>query len=518
MKKHLAFHLFFLLNLCAFCDRAKQGEDSYFSYFIAVAKMQEWRAVNGSLSIIMTNTYFDLIHQTFYFPQEGFDIENGYVVFNGIPMIHLIEKYGTPLKLTYLPKIGSQIKKARNMFARAITASGYSGKYEFCYCTKCNHFSFVIKEVLRHGVGLEISSAFDIDLIRRLQQQQFLNPEQTIICNGFKPKSYLQNIVALINDGFSNVIPICDNFQEIDYYNDHVQQESINIGIRVATDEEPTFEFYTSRLGIRNKHVLEFYKTKIADNPKFKLTMLHFFVDTGIKDSLYYWGELRKVIKLYCEVKKICPELNAINIGGGMPIRNSLGFEFDYKYMVKEIVRNIMEACEEDGVPEPDIYTEFGKYTVGESGAIVYSVLSQKKQNDAEVWYMIDNSIMTTLPDAWGIGERFILLPINKWNNEYRRVNIGGITCDNSDYYNSEVHESQVYLPSYSPDDKEPMYLGFFHIGAYQDALSGYGGVKHCLIPAPKHIIVYRNKEGNLVHKVYQEEQTPEQMLAILGY
>ena len=246
--------------------------------------------------------------------------------------------------------------------------------------------------------------------------------------------------------------------------------------------------------------------------------MLHFFVDTGIKDSLYYWGELRKVIKLFCELKKVCPTLDSINIGGGMPIRNSLGFEFDYKHMVKEIVRSIMESCEEEGVAEPNIYTEFGKYTVGESGAIIFGVLAQKKQNDAEVWYMIDNSIMTTIPDSWGVGERFILLPINKWKNEYRRVNIGGITCDNGDYYNSEAHESQVYLPSYNGTDEEPLYLGFFHTGAYQDALSGYGGIKHCLIPSPKHLIVYRDNQGNLVDRVYTEEQTPEQMLALLGY
>ena len=125
---------------------------------------------------------------------------------------------------------------------------------------------------------------------------------------------------------------------------------------------------------------------------------------------------------------------------------------------------------------------------------------------------------MNTLPDTWGIGERFILLPINKWENEYRRVNIGGLSCDNSDYYNSEVHESQVYLPTYPPTDEEPLYLGFFHTGAYQDALSGYGGIKHCLIPSPKHIIVYRNKQGNLVDIMYQEEQTAENMLSILGY
>jgi arginine decarboxylase len=465
----------------------------------------------------VTNKYFDLINQTFDFPQEGFDMENGYLVFNGVPIHYLIEKYGTPLKLTYLPKIGSQIKKARNMFTRAMKAMGYHGKYYYCYCTKSSHFSYVLNEALRYNVQLETSSAFDIDLVRRLYAKGKVSQETIIVCNGFKNEAYLEKITELINDGFENVIPVCDNVQEIDYYNEHVKGPC-KIGIRVATEEEPNFEFYTSRLGIRNADVLSFYREKIADNDKFELKMLHFFVDTGIKDSLYYWGELKKAVKLYSELKRESDSLKAINIGGGMPIRNSLGFEFDYKYMVREIVKLIMEACEEEEIAEPDIFTEFGKYTVGESGATIFSVLAQKKQNDAETWYMIDNSLMTTIPDAWGIGERFILLPINKWNNEYRRVNIGGLSCDNSDYYNSEVHESQVYLPSYNPEDKEPLYLGFFHTGAYQDSLAGFGGIKHCLIPSPKHVIIYRNAQGNLVDVLYQKEQTAEDMLRILGY
>ncbi len=465
----------------------------------------------------MTNRYFDLIDQTFYFPQEGFDIDEGYLVFNSIPLKYLIEKYGTPLKLTYLPKIGSQIKRARNLFNRSIKSIGYSGKYNYCYCTKSCHFSHVLNEVLRHDVKLEISSAFDVDLIRQLVKKNKIKKDTIIICNGYKPNHYVDKISTLINDGYSNVTPVLDNKEELSQFEGKVNGVC-KIGIRVATEEEPNFEFYTSRLGIRNSEVLDFYKEKLADNPNFVVKMLHFFVDTGIKDTLYYWGELRKAVKLYCELKKVCPSLKALNIGGGMPIRNSLGSNFDYKYMIKEIVKTIMEICEEEEVQEPDIFTEFGKYTVGESGAVIFSVLGQKRQNDSELWYMIDNSLMNTIPDAWGIGERFILLPINKWNNEYRRVNIGGLSCDNSDYYNSEAQQGQVYLPAYPTDDPEKLYLGFFHTGAYQDALSGYGGIKHCLIPSPKHIVVYKDSKGNLVDKEYRGEQQPEEMLRILGY
>ncbi len=116
------------------------------------------------------------------------------------------------------------------------------------------------------------------------------------------------------------------------------------------------------------------------------------------------------------------------------------------------------------------------------------------------------------------------MLPINKWDNEYQRVVLGGITCDSHDYYDSEEHINEVFLPKIKNadpndiDNKTPLYIGFFHTGAYQDQISGYGGIKHCLIPSPKHIIIEKDKNGKLVDWVYAKEQTAASMLKILGY
>ena len=125
---------------------------------------------------------------------------------------------------------------------------------------------------------------------------------------------------------------------------------------------------------------------------------------------------------------------------------------------------------------------------------------------------------MNTIPDAWSILEKFILLPINHWDKEYQKVNIGGISCDHSDYYNSEELNQQVLLPKVERKDKEPLYVGFFHTGAYQDAISGYGGIKHCLIPSPKVILIDRDATGNFTTMTYRGEQQAPDMLKILGY
>ena len=143
----------------------------------------------------MKNTYFNLIDQTFYFPQEGFDLRDGYLTFHGISLKHLIEKYGTPFRFIYLPKIGDQIKKARNLFNRAIKKHGYKGEYHYCYCTKCNHFSHVISAALKHDVHLETSSAFDIDLIQNLYKEEKIDKKRIIVNNGYKTDDYLKKII-----------------------------------------------------------------------------------------------------------------------------------------------------------------------------------------------------------------------------------------------------------------------------------------------------------------------------------
>ncbi|MGB0850791.1 MAG: arginine decarboxylase, partial [Bacteroidia bacterium] len=186
------------------------------------------------------------------------------------------------------------------------------------------------------------------------------------------------------------------------------------------------------------------------------------------------------------------------------------------QYMVNEIVQQIKNRCNENKVTLPNIFTEFGSFTVGESGGAIYKVIGQKQQNDRERWNMIDSSFMTTLPDAWAINERFILLPLNKWHDEYERVLLGGLTCDSDDYYNSEQHVNAIYLPKF--DKGSPLYLGFFNTGAYQESLSGQGGIKHCLIPEPKKVILYKDEDGKLQDKLIEDEQSSVSMMKVLGY
>jgi len=463
----------------------------------------------------MNIRFRDLIDQTYFFPTEEFDLENSNLLFHGISLMELVERYGSPLKFTFLPKISQNIQRAKAWFDSAINKHNYAGRYYYAYCTKSSHFRHVIEEALKNDIHIETSSAFDIDIVEALAKEGLISPDTFVICNGFKREAYIENIARLINSGHYNCIPILDNYEELSLLSDSTNTP-FKIGIRIASEEEPKFEFYTSRLGIGYKDIVPFYQNHVRHNPMATLKMLHFFINTGIRDNAYYWNELSKCLKVYVQLKKICPTLDSLNIGGGFPTKNSLAFDYDYAYMVDEIVNQIKLACEEEQIPVPDIFTEFGSYTVGESGGAIYKILYQKQQNDREKWNMIDSSFITTLPDSWAINKRFIMLPVNRWDDPYERVLLGGLTCDSDDYYNSQQEFNAIYLPEFHPD--KPLYIGFFNTGAYQETIGGYGGLQHCLIPNPKHLLIDGDAGGGFRISLFRRAQKAADQLKILGY
>ena len=207
----------------------------------------------------MNTKYIDLVNQTFDFPQEEFLLDKGHLRFHDIDLNKLVETYGAPLKFTYLPKISENINKSKVWFNTAINKHNYNGSYNYCYCTKSSHFNHVLNEALKNDIHIETSSAFDIDIVENLKAEGKITDNTYVISNGFKRAQYVTNIARLINNGHKNAIPIIDNYEEIDLLSQEINGK-FNVGIRIASEEEPKFAFYTSRLGIRANEILDFYE------------------------------------------------------------------------------------------------------------------------------------------------------------------------------------------------------------------------------------------------------------------
>ena len=171
----------------------------------------------------MKNKYIDLIDQTYYFPQDEFTLEGDELRFHDIDLMELVRRYGAPLKFMYLPKISENIQKAKKWFEKAIKKHKYKGAYNYCYCTKSSHFKHVMVEALKNDIHMETSSAFDINIINNLINEGLITKENYILCNGFKRDGYIDGIADLVNRGYDRCMPIIDNYEEINLFDQKIK-------------------------------------------------------------------------------------------------------------------------------------------------------------------------------------------------------------------------------------------------------------------------------------------------------
>lgn len=117
----------------------------------------------------------------------------------------------------------------------------------------------------------------------------------------------------------------------------------------------------------------------------------------------------------------------------------------------------------------------------------VIRILKHKNQNEIlriqdeiQERYLLNCSFFQSLPDNWGLGQHFPVMPLDKLNTRpTRSASLWDITCDSDGEIGFDKN-----MPLFLHDvdiKKEEYFLGFFLVGAYQEVL----GMKHNLFTHP---------------------------------
>ena len=126
--------------------------------------------------------------------------------------------------------------------------------------------------------------------------------------------------------------------------------------------------------------------------------------------------------------------------------------------------------------------------------------------------YLINASIFQSLPDYWGLGQHFPVMPIHHLNTTpLRAASLWDITCD-SDGEIGFNPEKPLYLHDVNIDEEE-YFLGFFNVGAYQETL----GMNHNLFTHPNEYTIKINDTNyEITNEV--ESQSILEILKSIGY
>ncbi len=74
---------------------------------------------------IKSSTYQSLIDHAYDIEPKGFEVKDNTLYFQGMNCMNLVKEYGSPLKMSYLPKISDQIQNAQLNFQKALRNHEY---------------------------------------------------------------------------------------------------------------------------------------------------------------------------------------------------------------------------------------------------------------------------------------------------------------------------------------------------------------------------------------------------------
>ncbi len=115
----------------------------------------------------------------------------------------------------------------------------------------------------------------------------------------------------------------------------------------------------------------------------------------------------------------------------------------------------------------------------------------QRLQSRIQEKYLVNFSAFQSLPDFWGLGQNFPIMPIDKLDiKPTNPATLWDITCD-SDGEIGFNRDRPLYLHNIDLNSDE-YFLAFFLTGAYQEVL----GMKHNLFTHPTEVVVKFNKDG----------------------
>ncbi|MCC6640708.1 MAG: biosynthetic arginine decarboxylase [Deltaproteobacteria bacterium] len=315
---------------------------------------------------------------------------------NGGPGIDLLELVGdlerrglrAPLLVRFSDILKSRVAGMCGAFGRAIGEYGYRGRYRGVYPVKVNQQRHVVEEVIEYGapfgVGLEAGSKPELLISLALLD----TPDALIICNGYKDRAYVETALLAQRIGRYPIIVI-DRFHEIDLVVKTARELGIrpHLGMRARLTTKGAGKWVEStgdrsKFGLSAAEIVEAVERLGAEDMLDCLELLHFHIGSQITTIRAHKDALREASRIYAGLHQMGARPGLIDVGGGLGVDydgSQTNFHSSMNYSVQEyandVVSFIQEACEEAGLPHPDIVTEAGRSMVAHHSVLIFDVL-----------------------------------------------------------------------------------------------------------------------------------------------
>ena len=316
--------------------------------------------------------------------------ENGGSI-NLLEVVNEARKRGLsfPLVIRFQDLLRHRVESVNLAFQNAITEFGYRGQYRGVFPIKVNQLREVIEEIVDAGqqfhFGLEAGSK--PELVAALAMHK--DAESLIICNGYKDQAFIR--IALLGRKLGKlVVIVVEKLEELEQTIKAAKEVGVEpvIGIRVRLHSKGSGKWSPSggehaKFGLDTTNLVA--ASQMLKDAGFAhcLKLIHFHVGSQVPDISTIKRAVREAARYYAKLAKLGHDLGYLDVGGGLGVDydgSRSDFDSSANYSLEEyandVVWNIMDVCDSEGVPHPAIVSEGGRAVVAHHSVLVMEAFS----------------------------------------------------------------------------------------------------------------------------------------------
>src|SRR5881409_924859 len=294
-----------------------------------------------------------------------------------------------PLLIRFQDLLRHRVESVNRAFQDAMTEFGYKNQYRGVFPIKVNQLREVIEEIVDAGeqfhFGLEAGSK--PELVAALAMHK--DPESLVICNGYKDAAFIR--IALLGCKLGKkVVIVAEKLEELEQTIRAAKEVGVepHIGIRVRLYSKGAGKWAPSggenaKFGLDTTSLVAASEMLKATGLAHCLKLIHFHVGSQVPDISTIKRAVREGARYYAKIAKLGHELGYLDVGGGLGVDydgSRSDFDSSANYSLQEyandVVWNIMDVCDSEGVPHPAIVSEGGRAIVAHHSVLVMEAFS----------------------------------------------------------------------------------------------------------------------------------------------
>ena len=294
-----------------------------------------------------------------------------------------------PILIRFQDLLRHRVEGLNHAFQRAIAEHNYRGSYRGVFPIKVNQLREVVEEILDAGkpfnYGLEVGSKPEVYAGLAIHS----DPESLIVCNGYKDAAYIR--MAMLGRKLGKkVIVIAEKLSELRAITKIAADMNVEpwIGIRVRLVSKGSGKWATSggehaKFGLSTAEILEAIEILREAKMESAFKLLHFHIGSQIPDILTIKRAVREAAMYFVKLHKLGHPLEYLDVGGGLGVDydgSRSDFDSSANYSLQEyandVVWNIADVCDSEGVAHPVIVSEGGRAIVAHHSVLVMEAFS----------------------------------------------------------------------------------------------------------------------------------------------